>query len=111
MDWTNLSLAQILAIFKSHFLDQAETSTAFAPPLRSRCAGHSGSGSSTSNERQKKMVSLLTAGEKLTSRRCEREFDITRDTAARDFGLLMRLGLATRQGRGRSTSYVLATKT
>jgi hypothetical protein len=47
MDWTNLSLAQILAIFKSHFLDQAETSTAFAPPLRSRCAGHSGSRSST----------------------------------------------------------------
>jgi ATP-dependent DNA helicase RecG len=62
------------------------------------------------NERQRKMVSFLTAGEKLTSRRCEKEFDITRDTAARDFNLLMKLGLATKQGRGRSTSYVLATK-
>jgi len=63
------------------------------------------------NERQKKIVSLLASGEKFTSRRCEKEFDITRDTAARDFRLLMKLGVATRQGRGRSTSYVLATKT
>jgi len=62
------------------------------------------------NERQKKMVALLTAGEKLTSRRCEKEFGITRDTASRDFSLLMKLGLAVRRGRGRSTSYVLATK-
>jgi transcriptional regulator with XRE-family HTH domain len=37
------------------------------------------------NERQKKMVALLVAGEKLTSRRCEEEFGITRDTAVRDF--------------------------
>jgi predicted HTH transcriptional regulator len=56
------------------------------------------------------MVALLVAGEKLTSRRCEEEFGITRDTAARDFGLLMELGVATRQGSGRSTSYVLAVK-
>ena len=62
------------------------------------------------NERQKRMVALLVAGEKLTSRRCEQEFGITRDTAARDFGLLMELGLAMRQGRGRSTSSVLASK-
>ncbi len=62
------------------------------------------------NERQKKMVALLVAGEKLTSRRCEDEFGVTRDTASRDFNLLMELGLASRQGRGRSTSYVLATK-
>jgi predicted HTH transcriptional regulator len=53
---------------------------------------------------------LLVAGEKLTSRRCEEEFGITRDTAARDFGLLMELGVAIRQGSGRSTSYVLAVK-
>jgi ATP-dependent DNA helicase RecG len=63
------------------------------------------------NERQKKMVALLAAGEKLTSRRCEEEFGITRDTAARDFGFLLELGVATRQGSGRSTSYVLAVKT
>lgn len=62
------------------------------------------------NERQKKMLALLVAGEKLTSRRCEHEFGITRDTAARDFALLMELGLAARQGRGRSTSYALAGK-
>ena len=62
------------------------------------------------NERQKKMLTLLVAGEKLTSRRCEHEFGITRDTASRDFALLMELGLANRQGRGRSTSYVLITK-
>jgi predicted HTH transcriptional regulator len=62
------------------------------------------------NQRQKKMVALLVAGEKLTSRRCEEEFGITRDTAARDFSLLMELGVATRQGSGRSTSYVLAVK-
>lgn len=63
------------------------------------------------NERQKKMVALLAAGEKLTSRRCEDEFGISRDTAARDFGFLLDLGLATRQGSGRSTRYVLAVKT
>jgi predicted HTH transcriptional regulator len=62
------------------------------------------------NERQKKMVALLVAGEKLTSRRCEQEFGITRDTASRDFALLMALGLANRQGRGRSTNYILAAK-
>ena len=54
---------------------------------------------------------LLAAGEKLTSRRCEEEFGITRDTAARDFGFLLALGVAIRQGSGRSTSYVLAVKT
>ena len=59
------------------------------------------------NQRQKKIVALLVAGEKLTSRKCEEEFGVTRDTAARDFGLLMKLGVATRQGSGRSTSYVL----
>jgi len=63
------------------------------------------------NERQQKMVALLAAGEKLTSRRCEKEFGITRDTAVRDFGVLLELGVATRQGGGRSTSYVLAVKT
>jgi predicted HTH transcriptional regulator len=57
------------------------------------------------NERQKRMVSLLAAGERLTSRRCEEEFGVTRDTAARDFALLMGLGIAARTGPGRSVSY------
>jgi predicted HTH transcriptional regulator len=62
------------------------------------------------NPRQKKMVALLAAGEKLTSRRCEDEFGVTRDTATRDFAFLVELGLAVKQGRGRSTSYILAAK-
>ena len=62
------------------------------------------------NERQRKMVALLVQGEKLTSRRCEEDFGVTRDTATRDFAVLMDMRLAKRQGRGRSTSYVLADK-
>jgi len=63
------------------------------------------------NERQKRMVSVLVTGGTLTSRRCEEDFGVTRDTTARDFALLISLGLASRQGRGRSTSYVMKTKT
>ena len=37
------------------------------------------------NDRQKQMVAILLQGEELSSRRCEKEFGITRDTAARDF--------------------------
>ena len=63
------------------------------------------------NERQRSMVSLLVQGEILTSRRCEEEFGVTRDTASRDFSLLLELGLATKEGQGRSTRYVLAVRT
>jgi len=47
-----------------------------------------------------------TQGEELTSRRCEAEFAITRDTASRDFSFLMKLGLVRKEGKGRSTRYV-----
>lgn len=57
------------------------------------------------NERQKRMVALLGTGGKLTSRFCEKEFGVTRDTASRDFSLLIRLGIAAKSGRGRSVSY------
>ncbi len=60
------------------------------------------------NERQKEMVKLLVDGEELTSRRCEGNFGITRDTAARDFALLVQLGIAEKQGRGRSVRYRIA---
>ncbi|MEW6750473.1 MAG: ATP-binding protein [Candidatus Latescibacterota bacterium] len=60
------------------------------------------------SERQRRMAALLAEGEELTSRRCQELFGVTRDTAARDFGLLTELGLAVRKGRGRSTRYVLA---
>ena len=63
------------------------------------------------NERQRAMVSLLVGGEALTSRRCEEKFGVTRDTANRDFSILMELGLATKEGQGRSTRYILAKKT
>lgn len=63
------------------------------------------------NERQKKMAALLVQGHSFTSRACEKKFKITRDTATRDFSLLMNLGLARRQGRGRSTHYVMAART
>ena len=59
------------------------------------------------NERQKEMVKLLVGGEELTSRRCEDEFGITRDTAARDFALLVQLGIAEKLGKGRSVRYRL----
>ncbi len=63
------------------------------------------------HERQRAMVSLLVQGEVLTSRRCEEEFGVTRDTANCDFSLLLELGLATKEGRGRSTRYVFVVKT
>ena len=50
---------------------------------------------------------LLVEGEELTSRRCEGNYRVTRDTANRDFKVLMELRLARRIGRGRSTRYVL----
>lgn len=58
------------------------------------------------NERQKRMAAILAAGEPLTSRRCEIEFGVTRDTASRDFALLLKLGIAAKVGKGRSVHYV-----
>jgi len=54
------------------------------------------------------MVHLLTTGEELTSRRCESEFGITRETATRDFALLLELDITVKLGKGRSVRYVLA---
>ena len=62
------------------------------------------------NERQKALVSILVRGEVVTSRRCEEEYGVTRDTANRDFALLMELGIAVREGRGRTTHYILVQK-
>lgn len=59
------------------------------------------------NQRQKQMMALLVQGEQLTSRRCEQEFGITRDTASRDFKHLMSLGLIEPRGKDRSRHYVL----
>ena len=61
------------------------------------------------NDRQKKMVAMLVAGEELTSRRCEAEFGVTRPVTAKDLGLLVMLGLAQKVASGRSTRYRLKT--
>ena len=61
------------------------------------------------NERQKKMVLLLNAGEELTSRHCESEFQVSRPVTVKDFTTLVDLGIAERVGAGRSTRYRLKT--
>ena len=60
------------------------------------------------SDRQKKMLALLLKNEVLTSSLCEKKFGITRPTAASDFAFLVKLGLAVKQGKGRSTHYILA---
>ncbi len=55
------------------------------------------------NERQREMVLLIVRAGELTSRRCEAEFAITRDTANHDFNLLMELSLIRKEGKWRST--------
>ena len=53
------------------------------------------------NARQKKMVALMVRGGQLNSRSCVKKFKITRDTASRDFDLLVQLGIAEKKGAGR----------
>lgn len=57
------------------------------------------------NERQRKIVKWLADGKELTSRQCEKAFNVTRPVTAKDFGKLVELGLADRVGAGRSTRY------
>jgi ATP-dependent DNA helicase RecG len=60
------------------------------------------------NERQREMMLLLVQGEALTSRLCEERLHVSRDTAVRDFKLLVELGLAKKEGKGRSVRYIWA---
>ena len=62
------------------------------------------------NKRQKKMMIALAKGELLTSRLCVKRFGVTRDTAARDFALLVELAIAEKKGSGRSTVYAFRTR-
>lgn len=57
------------------------------------------------NERQQKMAELLASGVTLTSRFCEEEFGVSRQTSSADFALLIKLEIAARIGSGRSTAY------
>ena len=58
--------------------------------------------------RQREMAKMLTNGEELTSKRCQRLFSVSRPSLAKDFGRLIELGIAEKQGQGRATRYVLA---
>ncbi|MHB9023052.1 MAG: ATP-binding protein [Armatimonadota bacterium] len=63
------------------------------------------------NERQREMVKRLLHGEALTSRQCAALFSVTRDTVNRDFDVLIKVGIARKEGQGRATNYVLAHQT
>ena len=57
-------------------------------------------------ERQRDMVARLAAGEELTSRACQDRYGLSPQALYRDFQKLVRLGIASRSGAGRSTRYV-----
>jgi len=59
------------------------------------------------NERQRKMMKLFVEGKDLTNRQCEAEFGVTRAVIVLDFRKLVEMGLAEKQGAGRSTRYRL----
>ena len=60
------------------------------------------------NERQRKMMEQLLAGETLTSSDSMKVYGVSRDTTASDFKTLVATGIAEKVGGGRSTRYVLA---
>ena len=59
-------------------------------------------------DRQREMVKMLANGEKLTSKHCQEVFSVSRPSLAKDFGRLIELGIAEKQGQGRATRYILA---
>lgn len=59
-------------------------------------------------DRQREMVKMLANGEELTSKRCQEVFSVSRPSLAKDFGRLIELGIAEKQGQGRATRYILA---
>jgi len=58
--------------------------------------------------RQKKIVAHVLSDGHVTTSWCMEEFDVVRDTAHRDLAGLVKLGVLSREGRGRATKYVLA---
>jgi len=57
--------------------------------------------------RQRQMVAMLAQGESLTSKVCQDKFKVSGPTIYADFKTLLRLGIATPLGAGRTTRYVL----
>lgn len=62
------------------------------------------------NDRQKGILKYLLEHRKIASEECTKHFNITRDTANRDFKKLIEEGLIEKRGIGRSTHYVLKGK-
>jgi ATP-dependent DNA helicase RecG len=60
------------------------------------------------NERQKEIVSLVQQKGRVTTSDVQKRFNITRETANRDFATLARVDLLKRMGTGRATYYILA---
>lgn len=60
------------------------------------------------NARQIDMAERLGRGETLTSRECEKLYDVTRETTSKDFKVLLDERVAERIGQGRATRYILA---
>ncbi len=57
--------------------------------------------------RQKNILQYVLQRARITSEECTREFEVTRDTANRDFKRLINLGLIVQKGSGRATHYIL----
>jgi len=59
------------------------------------------------NDRQKDILKYLLEHGRIASEKCTRYFNITRDTANKDFKRLIREGIIEKKGIGRATHYVL----
>lgn len=62
------------------------------------------------NDRQKGILKYLLKHGRIASEECTKYFNITRDTANRDFRKLIKEGLLEKRGIGRATYYVLKKK-
>jgi len=63
------------------------------------------------NSRQLEILEYLKKRGKITSDKCTKKFDITRETANQDFKVLMKFALIKRLGSGRGTYYTLSWQT
>jgi len=62
------------------------------------------------NDRQKGVLKYLFEHGRIASEECTKYFNITRDTANRDFKKLIKEGLIEKRGKGRATYYMLKEK-
>ncbi|MEW6457317.1 MAG: DeoR family transcriptional regulator [Acidobacteriota bacterium] len=62
------------------------------------------------NDRQKGILKYLLEHGRIASEECTKYFNITRDTANRDFKRLIEERLIEKKGTGRATHYVLKEK-